>query len=85
MDILTILFGVLLGMFLTIGDRIAIDHRARFGFHAGLLTWLLLTLTPLIVVSRINPDIVIVGMLVGFVLSVLLLIQERTTRTSAYR
>lgn len=85
MDILTILFGILLGIFLTIGDRIAEDHRARFGFPAGLFTWLLLTCTPLIVMCRLQPDIALVGMGVGFGLSVLLLIQERTTRISAYR
>ncbi len=85
MDILTILFGFLLGMFLTIGDGVAIDHRARFGFPVGLLTWLLLTATPLVVVGILNLQIALVAMVVGFVLSALLVIQQRTFRLSFRR
>lgn len=69
MDLLTILYGVVFGLFLTIGDGMGIHHRIRYSARAGLFTWLGLVGLPLIICGFLSWKIAAVGMLVSFVLS----------------
>jgi hypothetical protein len=85
MDILTIAYGIILGIFLTIGDGMAIEHRQRYGYLSGLLTWILMTAVPLgIALFALPLKVAIIGMVVGFVLSLLLVLQSRASRIRSF-
>lgn len=76
MDLLTILFGGVLGMFLTIGDGIASDVRDRVGDRLGILVWCVITLVPLLTAVCYDFSLAFVAIVVGSTLSTLLATQQ---------
>jgi hypothetical protein len=40
-------YGCLFGLFLTLGDRMAMVHRMQYNYSSGLFTWLFMTGAPL--------------------------------------
>jgi hypothetical protein len=48
MELLSLLFGIILGIFLTIGDGFANEVRSKFGGEAGRLAWMMLVAAPIV-------------------------------------
>jgi hypothetical protein len=76
MDILPIAFGILLGMFLTIGDGIATLTRSQYGFKPGLLVWVVGVAVPIALSLFYIRDIAVNALCASTVLSLLLQLQK---------
>lgn len=77
MELLHVLYGIIFGIFLTIGDGIAIQHRARAGFKRSILTWVALVAAPIVVSLVVAWPITLVALVVSTVLSALMAWQSR--------
>lgn len=80
MELTTVLYGLILGIFLTIGDGVSTQNRMRFGYKRGLLTWVVTVAVPLAVAIAFAWQIALVAAITGTVFSGLMFWQARTNR-----
>lgn len=68
MELLSLLFGIIVGMFLTIGDGMAAECRKKYGQEVGRLAWMVMVAGPALFAMYHNRDVGLVAAIVGAVL-----------------
>jgi hypothetical protein len=76
MELISLVFGVILGMFLTISDGMVAGLHKKYGAEAGRLAWLIAVAGPAVFAMYHNRDLGLAAVFTGILLFHLLQLQS---------